>query len=305
MIKFQGNKLDKTRLLKQKTRNPQPTTSQGRSKNDGLISARQRLGNRNGCEPELAHGMRSWVSVGWLVEIADASIREQHMSQDHFGTLPLVTLTVQRLRLRLMQIFRSLPVHFFNPTGSQSGKVVRHNHRQPEDFSLVDFDKLGNPLGLHQRLGELPLHRQENDWYSVLGSLNCATDNPETASELNEGNQENTLDVTFTPANRPSNARPSAKIFCQYHKCSGNSGPHTCALGRFTCEAPNCSWRGTFKTKEAFNRHYLAKHHNDRVDCPVKGCTHVGDRGIKRADNLPAHLLNKHGIARAGPPCGD
>ena len=37
-------------------------------------------------------------------------------------------------------------------------------------------------------------------------------------------------------------------------------------------------------------------HLNDRVDCPVEGCMRVGPQGIKRADNLLAHMLNKHGI---------
>ena len=80
-----------------------------------------------------------------------------------------------------------------------------------------------------------------------------------------------------------------------------DSGPHSCTPGHFTCKAPNRSWPGTFKTKQAFKRHYRAKHLNDRVDCPVEGCLYVGDRGIKRADNLPAHLLNKHGISRDRP----
>ena len=31
-------------------------------------------------------------------------------------------------------------------------------------------------------------------------------------------------------------------------------------------------------------------HLNDRVDCPVGGCAQVGAEGIKRADNLAAHM---------------
>ncbi|CUS13197.1 unnamed protein product, partial [Tuber aestivum] len=88
-------------------------------------------------------------------------------------------------------------------------------------------------------------------------------------------------------------------IFCQFHKCSGNRGPHTCAPRNFTCKAPDCAFPRSFKTKQALNKHYLAKHGNDRVDCPVEGCVHVGAQGINRADNLPAHLLNKHGIPQA------
>lgn len=78
------------------------------------------------------------------------------------------------------------------------------------------------------------------------------------------------------------------------------SSPHTCTEGGITCEAPNCSWPGIFKTKQAFNRHYHAKHLNDRVNCPVEGCVRVGARGIKGADNLALHMWNKHGISHPG-----
>ena len=188
------------------------------------------------------------------------------------------------------------------------------------DFVLVSLDPLGNRLGLPAGLGDLPLHHNKDGWHSVLGSWNATTDNTET---VNGGGSSNNSDTPIPPVNPPQNARPDPTlIFCQYHKCSGNrlatpfisyltctrhttltatgtvlcdSGPHTCAPGRFTCAAPDCSWAGIFKTKQAFNRHYRAKHLNDRVDCPIKGCLYVGDRGIKRADNLPTHLLNKHG----------
>ncbi|KAG0637829.1 hypothetical protein HOY80DRAFT_1081879 [Tuber brumale] len=173
-------------------------------------------------------------------------------------------------------------------------------------YLLVDFDELGNPLGLPPRLGDLPLYPEEDDWYSVLGSWNGAAGGIGAAGGVGEINPENNIVIPVSALNPPRNARAGLRlIFCQYHKCSGNSGPHTCAPGRFTCDAPGCSWPGTFSTKQAFNRHYLAKHHDDRVNCPVEGCVHVGDRGIKRADNLPAHLLNKHGISRARPPYGN
>ncbi|KAG0637867.1 hypothetical protein HOY80DRAFT_1137987 [Tuber brumale] len=167
-------------------------------------------------------------------------------------------------------------------------------------LALVDFDELGNPLELPPRLSNLPLHPDKGGWYSVLGSLNYDSGDSEIANEANNVNPQNNIAIPIAPVNPARNAHPGPpNIFCQYHKCSGNSGPHTCASGRFTCNAPNCSWTRTFKTKQAFNRHYRAMHLNDRVDCPVQGCVHVGARGIKRADNLAPHLLNKHGIARA------
>ena len=50
---------------------------------------------------------------------------------------------------------------------------------------------------------------------------------------------------------------------------------------------------------QALDRHHEVKHLNKRVDCPIPGCERVGDKGIKRKDNLPAHILNKHGIKLA------
>jgi len=88
-------------------------------------------------------------------------------------------------------------------------------------------------------------------------------------------------------------------LTCAHNSCSG---PHTCAPGRFTCEAPNCSWRGTFKTKQAFHGDYQAMHLDDRVDCPVEECPRVGAQGIKRADNLAAQMWNKHRISHARLP---
>ena len=195
-------------------------------------------------------------------------------------------------------------------------------------LSLVDHDELGYPVSLHPKFGNLPLHPDQDGWYSVLGSWNDAADNTNSTNWIGEGSLEQNDTIRPPAINPPRNGHSSPpKIYCQYHKCSGNrfaipfiqpyiptycitltctnnprSGPHTCAPGRFTCEAPNCSWSEPFKTKQAFNRHYRAKHRNDRVDCPVAGCVRVGAHGIKRADNLAAHMLNKHGISHARLP---
>ncbi|CUS13201.1 unnamed protein product, partial [Tuber aestivum] len=162
------------------------------------------------------------------------------------------------------------------------------------------------PLGLHPRLCHLPLYPERDGWYSVLGQSIGTSDNPETVHAVKEANPENNVTIGGAPVNPSRDARLDLqRIFCQYYKCSGASGPHTCAPGRFTCEVPNCSWSRTFKTKQAFNRHYHAMQGNDRVDCPVEGCENVGARGIERADNLLAHLLNKHGISNSRPPYGN
>ncbi|RPA96744.1 hypothetical protein L873DRAFT_1791361 [Choiromyces venosus 120613-1] len=190
----------------------------------------------------------------------------------------------------------------------------------------------GSVLYTHTHAHISNRHKIHQDgWHSVLGPWNGTTITPKTANErdeasqesdtailtapetedingvdeINQANQANHTAIPIAARNRPKNARSTFKIICKYQKCSGNRGPHTCAPGRFTCEAPNCSWLGTFKTRQALNRHYLAKHLSDQVDCPVEGCPRVGARGIKREDNLAAHILNKHGIPSSRPPIGN
>ena len=70
----------------------------------------------------------------------------------------------------------------------------------------------------------------------------------------------------------------------------------------YLCHELGCTWRSSFPTKQALDRHHEVKHLNKRVDCPVQGCERVGDKGIKRKDNLPAHVWNKHGIKLRGQP---
>ena len=41
-----------------------------------------------------------------------------------------------------------------------------------------------------------------------------------------------------------------------------------------------------------------------RFDCPVPGCENIGKKGIKRYDNLVAHMRNKHGVSQTGGSCG-
>src|SRR5437879_6261985 len=78
------------------------------------------------------------------------------------------------------------------------------------------------------------------------------------------------------------------------------SGPHTCSRHSYACGAPDCTPRDPFRTKQALNRHYEEKHLGERVDCLVPRCENVGEKGIKRLDNLVAHLKTKHGALPAG-----
>ena len=92
-------------------------------------------------------------------------------------------------------------------------------------IALVDFDELGNPLGLPNGLGDLPLYQEKDGWYSVLGPWNTASDNPDTAHEATKVNLDNNIQVAIpiTPLSPFRNARSSPVLsFCRYHKCSGN-----------------------------------------------------------------------------------
>ena len=79
------------------------------------------------------------------------------------------------------------------------------------------------------------------------------------------------------------------------HLLTKRRGPHTCSRHSYTCNAPDCARPTPFGTKQALNRHYEVIHLAERIDCPVPGCKNVGENGIKRYDNLVAHVRNIHG----------
>ena len=89
-------------------------------------------------------------------------------------------------------------------------------------------NELGSPIGLPPGLGNLPLHVDKDGWYSVLGSWNGTADNPNPANEISEANPENNLQISISALDPAREARPGLlRIFCQYHKCSGNRlAPH-------------------------------------------------------------------------------
>ena len=72
-----------------------------------------------------------------------------------------------------------------------------------------------------------------------------------------------------------------------------------CFRRSYTCHAPDCTRPTPFKTRQALNRHYEVIHFAERFDCLVPGCKNVGEKGIKRYDNLVAHMRNKHGASPA------
>ncbi|KAG0637820.1 hypothetical protein HOY80DRAFT_1002307 [Tuber brumale] len=187
----------------------------------------------------------------------------------------------------------------------------------------VSLDMSGKPQPLPAGLGNMPLYNDGDGFYSVNGPLNLtilscpavpptSRDNRSTirpsVGDLSSFPGENRRispsrpqhclnnDATsrfVTPPNpyspTPLNIHHSLIVLC--------SGSRTSFEGRsYLCGEPGYTWQSPFPTKHAFDGHYQVKHLNIRVDCPIPGCEKVGDNGIKREDNLPAHVLNKHGI---------
>ncbi|RPA89423.1 hypothetical protein L873DRAFT_1849304 [Choiromyces venosus 120613-1] len=181
-----------------------------------------------------------------------------------------------------------------------------HGTYDPYEFirgtlDLVPTDATGKALPLNPELGPLPLFPHDDGWYTILGPPISHT----TAGVNYENRSTNNIPA-FNKVNIPGHIITArGKVYCGSSRCSGNSGPHTCSRGSFTCDAPDCTRATPFRTKQALNRHYEMIHLDERFDCPVSGCKRVGERGIKRYDNLAVHVRNKHGMALvSGSPGG-
>ena len=73
---------------------------------------------------------------------------------------------------------------------------------------------------------------------------------------------------------------------------------------RYYCSEPDCTWPSPFETKQGLTRHCETTHLQKRWDCPFSGCDRVGDKGIKRKDNLRAHVREQHQIELPREPVG-
>ena len=187
-------------------------------------------------------------------------------------------------------------------------------------FQLVSCDALGVAQPLPAELGPLPLYPLGNGYYSVLGPPLSYTIPEDYANESpNDALAYNNTGIDLTPTLTP----PKDKVFCRSSKCSVNrfvslllyvypshqltslSGPHTCSPRSYTCKTPGCTRPTPFKTKQALNRHHEVIHLAERINCPFLGCENVGEKGIKRYDNLVVHMRNKHGVSPAGEASGE
>ncbi|KAG0135511.1 hypothetical protein HOY82DRAFT_536683 [Tuber indicum] len=209
------------------------------------------------------------------------------------------------------------------PLQNLSQPYAQRQHNSLPCIQLVLADDAGVACPLPAELGSLPLYPVGDGFYSVLGPpLSYTTPGEAQANEAASANANNALayyriniSATLTP--------PRGVVRCGSSRCSGNrfaplqfhvhpsqeltrrSGPHTCSRRSYTCNAPDCPRLDPFKTKQALNRHYRVIHLGERHDCPVPGCESVGENGIKRFDNLVAHLRNKHGALPSGGSHGD
>jgi len=176
-------------------------------------------------------------------------------------------------------------------------------------FQLVSTNSAGVAHPLPAELGPLPLYPLSDGFYSVIGPRLCH------ATPLNQANGSTNHTLASSPINISGIlTSPGDKVFCGSSRCSGNRfaslllylcayppnrltrgrGPHTCSRRSYTCRAPSCARPKSFRTKQALNRHYELVHLGERIDCPVLGCENVGEKGIKRYDNLIVHVKNVH-----------
>ncbi|KAG0637819.1 hypothetical protein HOY80DRAFT_1023538 [Tuber brumale] len=167
-------------------------------------------------------------------------------------------------------------------SGGTSSRLTTHELR------LVSFDKFGKPQPTPAELGDLPLYLDEDGYYSVNAVAPADPGSNSTIQPLI-----NDISGFSCGSLRISPSHP--------HHYLGNdttSGGSRASSGRrsYFCGEPDCAWKLPFLTKQALDRHREVKHLNIRVDCPIPGCKKVEDKGIKRKDNLPAHVLKKHGI---------
>ena len=105
-------------------------------------------------------------------------------------------------------------------THQRDGQSIIHTY---PIFENEDPSEWSNTDGLPAGLGDLPLHLDKDGWYSVLGTWNGACNNPNSANQISQGNPENNHAIPSPTMDPPRNDCPSLRrIFCQYHKCSGN-----------------------------------------------------------------------------------
>ncbi|PUU74672.1 hypothetical protein B9Z19DRAFT_1110521, partial [Tuber borchii] len=141
--------------------------------------------------------------------------------------------------------------------------------RALQEFKLVSFDTFGAPQPLPPGLGDLPLYLDNDGFRSVNGPRDFAA-------------------LPLCSAVAPLSHDCSAMIETSATVISGLTGKNLCISSSHTksylddaissgqrahstrrgylCREPGCTWRASFPTKQALDRHHEVKHLNKRVD---------------------------------------
>jgi len=167
--------------------------------------------------------------------------------------------------------------------------------------------EISGRTSLPAELGPLPLYRDDDGFYSVLGPPLSETADEDQPNGSTNGvfGYNPPMDKRFYGASECPGIRSAPLPLFVYlsPRLTQSSGPHTCTLRSYTCSAPNCTFKTPFRTKKALNRHYEAKHLARRFGCPAPGCERVSKRGFGRYDNFVAHMRCAHGASPAGRLC--
>lgn len=194
----------------------------------------------------------------------------------------------------------------YNPWLGTSSPGLRNSINDQEAVLANNFETL-HPLP--PELEDLPLYLDHDGFYSVNDpefhtnynehpttylldnqTSNPASKNPNTSSNLHQlpVNAINKLDTRL--------CAPFSQISLPASSPQPQPSPQASHRGKYICNEPGCIWQFPFQTKQALARHHEAKHLQKRLDCPFPGCESVGSRGIKRKDNLRAHIWNQHRV---------
>ncbi|CUS14003.1 unnamed protein product [Tuber aestivum] len=176
------------------------------------------------------------------------------------------------------------------------------------DWGVAFADGAGTLYALPPRSETLPLYLDDDGFYSVTGPTSYMNptshylDNQplnffSSSSHLScQPRQPFQLPIdNFGGLGIPlCSPLPPAPLSAPHSRT--RNGPRRPSQRSYACSEPGCPWPSPFKTKQSLARHHEVKHLQGRLDCPVPGCKKVGDKGIKRKDNLRIHVWNQHRV---------
>ncbi|CUS14002.1 unnamed protein product [Tuber aestivum] len=152
---------------------------------------------------------------------------------------------------------------------------------------------------LHSGHENLPLYLDSDGFYSVKGpALHMRHNGYHTAhlwdnQILTPGGQSPCIpsQLCQLPIDTPNELPPppsssSATISLPAPSPRSPNSIRAFSQRSYTCNEPGCTWKSPFRTKQGLSRHHQSKHIQKRLGCPIRGCGGVGNKGVKRRDNL-------------------